>query len=87
MEVFQCPECELKFHYPSELDEHMATEHSNFRWEPKSVEDSLLAATHRPRHLTPKYPPDYKAEPPVESREAETSGTGPTEGRSAKKEL
>jgi hypothetical protein len=64
METFQCPVCELRYHYPSELDDHMAIEHPLFRWEPRSVEDSLLAATHRHRHVTPKYPPDYKADPP-----------------------
>jgi len=74
MEVFQCPVCELKFHYPSELDDHMAAEHPGFRWEPRSVEDSLLGATHRPRHLSPKYPPDYKTEPPPMYRTRERRG-------------
>lgn len=64
MEVFQCPVCELKFRFPSELDDHMGEEHPDFRWEPKSVEDSLLGVTHRLSRLTPRYPPNYKPEPP-----------------------
>jgi hypothetical protein len=71
MEVFQCPVCELKFHYPSELDDHVATEHPNFHWEPVSVEGSLLEGTHRRHHVTPKYPPTYKAEPPARSETSE----------------
>ena len=74
MEVFQCSVCELRFQSPSELDDHMVQEHPDFHWEPRSVEDSLLGATHRRRHLSPRYPPDYKAAPlPV-------SSTGQSEG-------
>jgi hypothetical protein len=66
MEVFQCPICELKFHHPSELDDHVAVEHPDFVWTPKSLEDSLLGAAHRLHRPTPKYPPVYKADPPEE---------------------
>ena len=64
MEVFQCPICELRYHNTSELDEHIAIEHPDFVWKPKTLEDSLLGAAHRRHRRTPKYPPDYKADPP-----------------------
>ena len=63
MEVFQCPICELRYHHHSELDEHIAVEHPDFVWEPRTLEDSLLGAAHRRPRRTPKYPPDYKADP------------------------
>lgn len=75
MEVQQCPVCELKFHYPSELDDHVAVAHPDFSWNPKTVEDSLLGATHRLRHRTPKYPPNYKTDAPPGSRPGEGEGS------------
>ncbi|MGH2694193.1 MAG: C2H2-type zinc finger protein [Actinomycetota bacterium] len=51
MDVFQCPECELKFRFASELEWHMATDHPDFHVEPKSQEASLLSAAHRRRHV------------------------------------
>ena len=86
MEIFQCSVCALRFQSPSELDDHMAQEHPDFHWEPRSVEDSLLGATHRRRHLSPRYPPDYKAVPlpassPKQSRGGESVGRlHPTRG-------
>lgn len=50
MDVYQCPECELKFQFASELTDHLATSHPNFHSEAKSVEDELLKAAHRRRH-------------------------------------
>jgi hypothetical protein len=50
MDVYQCPECELKFRFGSELDSHIRDEHPDFHAEAKSVEDSLLSASHRHRH-------------------------------------
>jgi len=64
VEVFECPVCDLKYHYPSELDDHIATEHPTFEWSPKTLEDSLLGTTHRHRDRTPRYPGAYKADPP-----------------------
>jgi WhiB family redox-sensing transcriptional regulator len=75
VEIFQCSVCELRFQSPSELDDHMAQEHPDFHWEPRSVEDSLLGATHRRRHPSPRYPPDYKAVPlPVSSPKQSEGG-------------
>jgi Zinc finger, C2H2 type len=50
MYVYQCPECDLKFQYASELEQHMATDHPDFRVTPKTLEDALLSASHRPHH-------------------------------------
>ena len=47
MDVLQCPECELRFRFESELDDHLANEHPNFHVAPKSVEDSMLIEGHR----------------------------------------
>jgi WhiB family redox-sensing transcriptional regulator len=74
VEPFQCSVCELRFPSPSELDDHMAEEHPDFHWEPRSVEDSLLGATHRRRHLSPRYPPDYKAVPLPASSPKQSGG-------------
>ncbi|MGH2756797.1 MAG: hypothetical protein ACRDI3_03320 [Actinomycetota bacterium] len=46
MSIFQCPDCELRFRFASELVEHVTSEHPDFRSEPKSLEDSLLSAAH-----------------------------------------
>lgn len=64
MDVVQCPACELRFRFASELDDHMGVEHPAFDWEPRSLEDDLLAAQHRPRRLLRRYPPVYKPDPP-----------------------
>ena len=53
MDVFQCPECELKFRFSAELEAHLRDEHPNFHIEPKTVEDSLIEARHRHRHREP----------------------------------
>lgn len=50
MDVFQCPDCELKFRFSSELDEHLKLEHPGFKSEEKTAEDDLLHASHRHRH-------------------------------------
>ena len=50
MDVFQCPDCELKFRYASELMQHIEVDHPEFRIDPKSVEDALISASHRHRH-------------------------------------
>lgn len=48
--VFQCPECELRFRFATELDHHLATDHPEFSVEFKSIEDAMLAAGHKRRH-------------------------------------
>ena len=42
MDVFQCPVCALKFRYSSELDQHLAMEHPEFKVEEDDAEDELL---------------------------------------------
>lgn len=50
VDVYQCPECELRFRFASELEQHITLEHPEFRAEAKSLEDLLLSASHRHRH-------------------------------------
>lgn len=47
--VFQCPECALRFRYATELDHHLATDHPEFSVTWKSIEDAMLAASHKRR--------------------------------------
>jgi uncharacterized C2H2 Zn-finger protein len=53
MEVFQCPECQLRFRDSSELEQHLALDHPDFQVTPKTVEDALISAAHRRRHARP----------------------------------
>ena len=50
MQVYQCPDCELRFAFANELLNHIAIDHPDFKVESKSQEDALLAAAHRHRH-------------------------------------
>lgn len=50
MDVYQCPDCELKFRLATELQQHLALEHPNFHVDSKTLEGALLAASHRHRH-------------------------------------
>ena len=59
METFQCPACELRFRYPSELDDHMAGDHPTFAWKPRSTEGALFGATHRTSKRAPRYMSTY----------------------------
>jgi predicted nucleic acid-binding Zn ribbon protein len=50
MYVYQCPECNLKFAYATEMEQHLSLDHPDFEVTPKTIEDSLMSASHRPRH-------------------------------------
>jgi hypothetical protein len=56
MYVYQCPECNLKFQYASELEQHMSIDHPDFHVTPKTIEDALMSASHRPRHAGGYHP-------------------------------
>jgi hypothetical protein len=58
MDVFQCPDCELRFRFASELDQHISLDHPEFEWTPRTIEDSLMVASHRRRH-GPEYHPEH----------------------------
>jgi hypothetical protein len=47
VDVYQCPECPLKFRSPSELDQHLSLDHPEFKSKGKTPEDELLRETHR----------------------------------------
>jgi hypothetical protein len=49
VDVYQCPDCALKFRYSSELDQHLKLEHPNFKSEERSVDDDLIHASRRHR--------------------------------------
>lgn len=36
MDILQCPECELRFRFESELEEHLRLEHPDFHAERRS---------------------------------------------------
>lgn len=57
MEVFQCPECNLRFRFVSELEQHISIDHPDFQFTPKTIEDSLLQAGHK-RRRAPSYKPE-----------------------------
>lgn len=59
METFQCPACDLKFRYPSELDDHIAGDHPRFEWRPRSTEGALFGASHRTSKRAPRYVAGY----------------------------
>lgn len=61
MSVHQCPKCELRFERKTELDDHCAAEHPDFRHEYPAVPPAAVVADgehahghevpHRPIHL------------------------------------
>jgi hypothetical protein len=53
MDTYQCPECELKFRFETELKQHLSLEHPDFKSDPKTVEDALLSDSRRPRPAQP----------------------------------
>lgn len=65
MDVFQCPECELRFRFANELEDHLAADHRSFHAASASV-DALVGAAHRHRRTTPRYPSDYRVGGPSE---------------------
>lgn len=58
MDVYQCPECRLKFRLASELDDHLRLDHPDFHAEPKTLEDELIAAAHPHRRRRPTAVPE-----------------------------
>ena len=56
MDVYQCPDCELRFRYASELEAHISVDHPSFHVTPKTIEDALISSSHKHRHR-PGYTP------------------------------
>jgi hypothetical protein len=54
MDVYQCPECELKFISSSELQQHLQLDHPDFKAEPKYRNEAPLSTAHRHRHHRPQ---------------------------------
>ncbi|MGH2819355.1 MAG: C2H2-type zinc finger protein [Actinomycetota bacterium] len=50
MEIYQCPECELRFRNASELESHLKLDHPDFNIESDSLEDFAVSEAHRHRH-------------------------------------
>lgn len=61
MDVYQCPDCVLRFRYASELEHHITDEHPDFQITPKTIEDSLIGASRRHRHHDHKLGPTTNA--------------------------
>ncbi len=49
MDIYQCPECELRFRNAHELEQHLSLDHPEFRLERAEI-DELIAESHRRRH-------------------------------------
>jgi hypothetical protein len=47
MYVYQCPECDLKSQFASELQQHLALDHPNFVATPQTIE-AALSSTNPP---------------------------------------
>jgi hypothetical protein len=53
MNVLQCPRCTIKLRHPSELRDHLASDHPSFEARAASAEDDLLGACHCHHHESP----------------------------------
>ena len=84
METFQCPACELKFRFPSELDDHMSADHPTFQWRPSSSAGALFGGNHRPAKRGPRYLSTYT--PAMSSRTDKMVATEALVGISARAE-
>lgn len=50
MDVYQCPECELRFQFSNELVQHIGIDHPDFSIEADTAEDARLPGEYRHRH-------------------------------------
>ena len=50
MDIYQCPECELRFRNASEMDAHIKSDHPDFHIKWSSLDDYLASSAHRHRH-------------------------------------
>jgi hypothetical protein len=51
VEILQCPVCELKFRFSSELEEHLALEHPDFEAKARSGDEQALSEARRRRQI------------------------------------
>lgn len=58
METFQCPECELKFRFATELETHLRDDHPEFHVQATTPEEQLRleAINRRLHHERPSAP-------------------------------
>jgi hypothetical protein len=49
VDIYQCPECELRFRNASEMDAHIKSDHPRFHERWSSVDDYLASEAHRRR--------------------------------------
>ena len=50
MDVLQCPDCELKFRFAAELEQHLELEHPEFHARIKESGESAVEAAERLKH-------------------------------------
>lgn len=50
MDVYQCPDCELKFRNTSELRQHIAFDHPKLHLDIKELDDATFSEWHHRRH-------------------------------------
>lgn len=53
MDIYQCPECELRFRNASEMEAHLRADHPDFTIERGDLDD-LIAEAHHHRHARTK---------------------------------
>jgi hypothetical protein len=58
MDVIQCPECELRFLSPAELDQHLALDHPEFHARHRRMDDNELSGVRRRKHIRSQAPDD-----------------------------
>ena len=51
MDLFQCPQCALKFRYSSELEQHLKLDHPDFELEEDERESAARKAAQTQRDL------------------------------------
>ncbi len=54
MDVLQCPECELRFRFASELEEHLKLEHPAFHARTQSGESSVSEVHRQQQRRSPR---------------------------------
>jgi hypothetical protein len=58
MDVIQCPECELRFLSPAELDQHLAFDHPEFHARHRRMDENELSEARRRKHIRSQAPED-----------------------------
>jgi hypothetical protein len=50
MDIYQCPDCELRFSNASEMESHLKQDHPEFHVRWSSLDEYLATTSHHRRH-------------------------------------